>query len=121
MKSVQDYVEKMPPENRVILESVFLHIEESFPQLKQEFKWNQPMYTHEGTFIIGFSVAKAHFSIAPEEETLNLFIPAILKAGYTHSKKLFRIKYTDVIHTDLLDDIIHHNIESKKGFKTFWR
>ena len=36
---------------------------ERFPQLKQEIKWNQPMFTNHGTFIAAFSVAKKHFSV----------------------------------------------------------
>ena len=39
---------------------------EKFPQLKEENKWNQPMFNDHGTFIIGFSIAKGHIAVAPE-------------------------------------------------------
>ena len=40
------------------MEQIFTWIRHHYPHLKQEIKWNQPMYTEHGTFIIGFSVAK---------------------------------------------------------------
>ncbi|MCQ4950818.1 hypothetical protein NE646_14380, partial [Bittarella massiliensis] len=37
-----------------------------FPDLTPKIAWNQPMFTDHGTFIIGFSAAKAHLAVAPE-------------------------------------------------------
>ena len=46
------------------LEPIFEQIQKEFPNLTVELKWNQPMFIINGTFIIGFSVAKNHISIA---------------------------------------------------------
>ena len=40
------------------LSDMFSFIEASFPNLEKRIAWNQPMYTNDKTFIIGFSVAK---------------------------------------------------------------
>ncbi|MGR3742321.1 iron chaperone [Companilactobacillus sp. DQM5] len=47
--------------------NVLKWIHKEFPQLKPRIAWNQPMYTDHGTFIIGFSVAKNHFSVSAEK------------------------------------------------------
>ena len=46
------------------LEPIFEQIQKEIPNLTVELKWNQPMFIINGTFIIGFSVAKNHISIA---------------------------------------------------------
>ena len=46
------------PEKRDRMEDILNYIKGEFPQLEEVFKWNQPMFTDHGTFIIGFSIAK---------------------------------------------------------------
>ena len=93
-------------DHRSKMEKILRHIAEKFPGLKREIKWNQPMFTDHGTFIIAFSVAKNHLAVAPELEALNHFDERIKQAGYQRSKMLFRIKWTDEIDFNLLDKII---------------
>ncbi|TDM12736.1 iron chaperone [Macrococcus lamae] len=96
-------------------------VEDSYPDLQEELKWNQPMFTHHGTYIIGFSTAKQHISIAPEYKTMEQFKDAIQEAGYSQTNGLFRIKFSDEVNYDLLRAIIDFNMEDKKECKTFWR
>src|SRR6056297_1520519 len=107
--------------NREKLEEILIHISEKFPQLKREIKWNQPMFTHHGTYIIGFSTAKHHIAISPESLPLDKFRGDIEKSGYTTSKMIFRIKWTDDVDYKLLDKMIAFNLEDKKDMKKFWR
>ncbi len=97
------------------------YISNKFPQLKEEIKWSQPMFTDHGTFIIGFSVAKNHIAIAPEAIALNKFEDDVANAGYERTKELFKIKWTDEINYNLLEKIIKYNIVDKKDHKKFWR
>lgn len=55
-------------DNRKKLKNVLSWVNKNYPFLVTELKWNQPMFIDHGTFIIGFSVAKDHFSIAPEKK-----------------------------------------------------
>jgi uncharacterized protein YdhG (YjbR/CyaY superfamily) len=109
------------PEKRQRLESILNNIKEKFPGLQEEIKWNQPMFSHHGTFIIGFSVAKGHIAVAPEAAVVDLFQKEIEKAGYSHTQGLFRIKWTDPVDFDLLYKIVAYNIEDKKDMTRFWR
>jgi len=122
MKDFMTYLNNIDdPDKREKLESIFNYIKTEFPQLKDEIRWNQPMFTDHGTFIIAFSTAKNHISVAPEAEVLELFKEDIEKAGYSYTKQLFRIKWTDKVDYELLRKIIAYNIESKKDYNRFWR
>lgn len=106
---------------RQTLTPLFEWIYENFPDLDTTIKWNQPMFTHHGTFIIGFSVAKQHMSIAPEAAAIAQFKAQIVESGYTATDNLFRIKWTQDINYDLLKAIIAFNISDKANCTTFWR
>ena len=73
------------------LEPIFEQIQKEFPNLTVELKWNQPMFIMNGTFIISFSVAKNHISIAPEAVTLAIFTNDIKAANYEATNNLFKI------------------------------
>lgn len=45
----------------------------------------------------------------------------IEQAGYSQTKMLFRIKWTDEVDYNLLRKIAAYNIEDKKGMTKFWR
>lgn len=109
------------PEQKDRMEKVLSHIKKKFPRLDEEIKWNQPMFVDHGTFIIGFSVAKVHIAIAPEAIAIKRFEKEIRQAGYSYTKELFRIKWTDEVDYELLEKIVAYNIEEKKDMKKFWR
>lgn len=103
------------------LRNMFDWIESQYPELTPVVKWNQPMYSHEGTFIIGFSTAKAHFSVGLEGPVIRKFENRIAEAGYSYSKMIYRIKWTEAIDYNLLGDIIEFQKEDKAGLDRFWR
>lgn len=118
---MKEYLDKYSGEQQAFIQEIFDWISEKYPKLRQEVKWNQPMYTHEGTYIIAFSLSKAHMSVAPERKGMEVFSEKIEAAGYTQSKMLFRIKYAEKVNYELLSEIIEYNIKDKAGFTKFWR
>src|SRR5699024_4198802 len=121
METLQEYLDTIPnDENRAKLEQVIQWVTETYPDLKVEIKWNQPMMTHNGTFIISFSASSKHFSIAPELQVLEEFRDKLTEAGYSHSKALFRILWKQDVNYPLLEEIIERSIKFKKGSTTFW-
>ncbi|MBO0470488.1 DUF1801 domain-containing protein [Enterococcus sp. DIV0242_7C1] len=122
MADLSEFTEKISDsEQRQRLEGLFAWIKENFPQLETVIKWNQPMFTDHGTFIIGFSVSKKHMSIAPETVTLAAFKKDIEKAGYEHTDNIFKITWTQEIDFSLLKKIIDYNIQEKIDYTKFWR
>lgn len=66
METFKEFLSKIEnEENRNKLASILDFIQNRFSQLKQEIKWNQPMFIDHGTFIIAFSVSKEHIAISP--------------------------------------------------------
>ncbi|HHW30366.1 MAG TPA: iron chaperone [Clostridiaceae bacterium] len=122
MSDFKKYINSISdPDKQERMESILNYIHNTFPQLKEEIKWNQPMFTDHGTFILAFSMAKEHIAVAPEEKAIKIFEKEIEEAGYSHTKGLFRIKWKDKVDYDLLKKIVTYNIEDKKDMVRFWR
>ncbi|MGI6732629.1 MAG: iron chaperone [Anaerovoracaceae bacterium] len=122
MVEFQEYLNRIEnPEHKERMEGLLRHIADKYPDLKREIKWNQPMFSDHGTFIIAFSISKQHVAVAPEAVALDRFDEKIKQAGYTRTKMLFRIKWTDELDFGLIDEIIEYNIEDKKDMKKYWR
>ena len=109
------------PGQRNTLEGLLRWVRATFPRLVPRVAWNQPMFTDHGSFIVGFSVAKNHFSVAPEMVTMVKFAETIRRAGYDQTSMLFRIRWDQKIDYSLLEKMIRFNIEDKKNVTTFWR
>lgn len=108
-------------QNRARMEEILHWVAESFPGLGTRIAWNQPMFTDHDTFIIAFSVAKKHFSVAPEKAAINRFAEEIAKTGYECGKELIKIPWDGPVDYSLLKKIIEFNISDKKECTTFWR
>lgn len=108
-------------QHRSRVEEVLGWILDNFPKLTPRIAWNQPMFTDHGTFIIGFSVAKHHMSVAPEKAGIHHFSDEIVQAGYEYSKELIRIPWDSPVDYSLLKRIIEFNILDKAECSTFWR
>lgn len=122
MGAFTDFISRIEsPENKARLEAVLLWVKEKFPGLETRVAWNQPMFTHHGTFIIGFSLAKHHMAVAPERVAVEKFAEEMDKSGYSHTRELMRIPWDRPVDYDLLEKIIAFNIEDKEGCTTFWR
>ena len=118
----EDYLRKIEdPSQQDRVREVLTWVQTEFPQLKQRYAWNQPMFTDHGTFIIGFSVAKPHLAFAPEGPAMANFADQIAADRYNPGKKFGRIKWTQAIDYDLLHQIIAFNIADKANCTTFWR
>ena len=122
MEVFSEFVAKIDnPENRARVEEVLNWVANRYPQLEPKVAWNQPMFTEHGTFIIAFSVAKAHMAIAPEKVAITHFSEDIGQAGYEFTKDLIRMRWDKPVDFNLLERIIEFNIFDKAECSTFWR
>lgn len=122
MYKIKEFLSKIENEShRARVKEILDHIQDKYPELKLEYKWNQPMFTHNRTYIIALSVSKPHISISPEKKGMEVFKDDIKEAGYVGSKMLFRIKWEDDVNYNLIYKIVEYNMEDKKGLDTFWR
>lgn len=109
------------PFHRERTEEIFKWMKSNYPSLKTEIKWNQPMYTDHGTFIIGFSVSKKHIAVAPESVTITYVEDDIIETGYAYTKEIIRIPWKSPVNYALLKKMIDFNIEDKANCQTLWR
>ncbi|NGZ74525.1 iron chaperone [Saccharibacillus alkalitolerans] len=122
MENFAEYLDKIDdPLQKERTETVLNWVHETFPGLGRKVAWNQPMFTDHETFIIAFSTAKAHMSVAPETAAIERFAARIVQAGYSHTNQLFRIPWKASVDYELLRDIVAFNIEDKTDCQTFWR
>lgn len=122
MESFNKYLSTIEDVNhRSRIGEVLDWISNRFPDLVPKMAWNQPMFTDHGTFIIGFSASKQHFSVAPESRGIKRFSEEITKAGYSYSSNIFRIRWDETIDYALLERIIQYNRKDKADCSTFWR
>lgn len=122
MEVFNEYLENIDhPDHRERAEEILTWVLERFPDLEPVIKWNTPMFTDHGTFIIGIDHAKHHMSFAPEEVAMTRFSDDIEQAGYSSTKGLFRIKWTQPVNYELLEKIIAFNIQDKAEYTKFWR
>ncbi|MGM0175368.1 iron chaperone [Enterococcus sp. DIV0800] len=122
METFEDYLISI--ENvvhRDKLGNLLQEIIDKFPELETRIGWSTPMFTHHGTFIIGFSAAKKFFSVSPEVYCLNKFLKDVEKSEYSHTDNIFRIDWEQPINFALLEKMISFNITDKKDYEKFWR
>lgn len=122
MRPFDVYLDKIDnPEHKERMVLILDHIKDKFPNLVEEVKWNQPMFTDHGTFIVGFSMSKMHIAMSPETKTLELFEDEIKAAGYAKTKMLLKLPWASQVNFELIDKMIAFNIEDKKEMTNFWR
>lgn len=110
-----------PEAHRKRTKEIFRWIIEKYPRFETEIKWNQPMFTDHGTFIIGFSASKKHLAIAPEHAAIQYVEENIQKAGYDYTNEIIRIPWDSEVNYELLEGIIDFNVWDKANCTTFWR
>lgn len=122
METFRPYLDALnQPLQRERMEEVLSFIKITYPMLDTRIAWNQPTFTHQGTFIIAFAPFKAHMSMALEEKAMGVFQEQIKAAGYTSSKMLIRLPWDKPINYDLICQIIEYNMKDKEGLSSYWR
>ncbi|KZZ84327.1 iron chaperone [Bacillus sp. SJS] len=109
------------PAHRSRTEEILTWVATKYPKLERQIKWNTPMFTDHGTFILGISTAKHHLSVSPEEAGIAHFADDIAQAGYSSTKGLFRIPWNEPVNYELLEKMIKFNIEDKADYTNFFR
>lgn len=93
----------------------------TYPELELRIAWNQPMFTHHGTYIIGFSASSKHMAMAPERTTMIRFEPVMRERGTDFGKMFARQPWDKHFDYELLDAFIQHQLAEKQDVASFWR
>ena len=83
MTTFEDYLATLEKsEQREKMATLLTWIAQHYPDLTPVIKWKQPMFIEHGTYIIGLSASKHHFSLSPEAKTIRLFEDEIKAADF---------------------------------------
>lgn len=122
MKVFQEYLDNISNnDQQETVTDILNWVSQTYPKLVPVIKWNQPMFTDHGTYIIGFSISKKHLAVSPEVATMKKFAAEIEHANYDHTENIIRIKWEQAINYDLLAQMIDFNISDKSDYQNFWR
>ena len=119
---LDEYLETIPDDdNRERMVDVRVWVGLTYPELELRIEWNQPMFTHHGTYIIGFSAASKHMTMAPERATMIRFEQVMRERGTDFSTMLARQPWNRPFDYELLDAFIQHQLAEKQDITSFWR
>lgn len=122
IKTLDEFLATIPDDdNRERMVDVLVWVGLTYPELKLRIAWNQPMFTHHGTYIIGFSAASKHMAVAPERATMIRFEPIMRERGTDFGKMFARQPWNKPFDYELLDAFIQHQLAEKQDITSFWR
>lgn len=114
IKTLDEYLATIPNgDNRARMVDVLDWVSHNFPELELRIAWNQPMFTHHGTYIIGFSAASKHMAMTPERATMICFEQIIRGRGTDFGTMLARQPWDKPFDYELLDSFIRHQLNEK--------
>ena len=122
ISTLDEYLATIPnDDNRARMVDVLVWVGLTYPELELRIAWNQPMFTHHGTYIVGFSAASKHMAMAPERATMIRFEQVMRERGSDFGTMLARQPWTKPLDYELLDAFIQHQLAEKQDITTFWR
>ena len=122
ISTLDEYLKTIPnDDNRARMVDVLVWVGLTYPELELRIAWNQPMFTHRGTYIIGFSAASKHMAMAPERATMIRFEPVMRERGTDFGKMFARQPWDKPFDYELLDAFIQHQLAEKHDITSFWR
>ena len=122
ISTLDEYLATIPnDDNRSRMVEVLNWVAERYPELELRIAWNQPMFTHHGTCIIGFSAASKHMAMAPERATMIRFEPVMRERGTDFGTMFARQPWNKPFDYELLDAFIQHQLAEKQNITAFWR
>lgn len=121
ISTLDEYLETIPDDdNRARMVDVLVWVGLTYPELELCIAWNEPMFTHHGTYIVGFSAVSKHMAMAPERATMIRFEPAMRERGKDFGKMFARQPWNKPFDYELLDAFIQHQLAEKQAVTSFW-
>ena len=122
IKTLDEYVATIhDDDNRARMVDVLVWVGLTYPALELRIAGNQPMFTHHGTYIIGFSAASTHMAMAPERATMIRFEQVMRERGTDFGTMLAHQPWNKPFDYELLDAFIQHQLAEKQDVTSFWR
>ena len=120
IQTLDKYLATIPNgDNRARMVDVLVWVGLTYPELELRIARNQPMFTHHGTYIIGFSAASKHMAMVPERATMIRFEPVMREHCTDFGKMFARQPWNKPFDYELLDAFIQHQLTEKQDITSF--
>ena len=121
IKTLDEFLATIPnDDNRARMVDVLVWVGLTYPELELRIAWNQPMFTHHGTYIIGFSAASKYMAMAPERATMIRFEQVMKERGTNFGKMFARQPWDKPFDYELATAFIEHQLTEKQDITSFW-
>ena len=122
ISTLDEYLKTIPnDDNRSRMVEVLNWVAKRYPELELRIAWNQAMFIHHGTYIIGFSAASKHMAVAPERATMIRFEPVMRERGTDFDTMFARQAWNKPFDYELLDAFIQDQLTDKRDVTSFSR
>lgn len=112
IKTLDEFLATIPnDDNRARMVEVLDWVAQHYPELELRIAWNQPMFTHHGTYIVGFSAGSKHMAMAPERATMIRFEPVMRERGTDFGKMFARQRWNKPFDYELFDAFIQTSLK----------
>lgn len=110
MEEVDNYIAKLDPAQSAIITELRSLVVANFPQLKEEFKWNQPVYTLNGKDVAYIVATKggANFGLTKGAQ---LNDPKGLLEGTGKDMRHIKVASLDSIDLEYVEQLVDQAIE----------
>lgn len=108
-ESVDDYLDRFPPEAAGTARAILTLIRDSIPGLDLVIAWNVPMLKAGSGYVLGLSIARRHITIGPwGDDVIGRFADRL--EPYAHGTKSFNVPFDWPIDTTLLLDLVGYRL-----------
>lgn len=112
--SVDEYVASLPTGHAQTMRDLIGVALGADPRLTVKLSWNVPQVQLGKHYVIGFSAAKAHLSVAPWSQAVMATFADRL-AAFDPTDNLFRVAPGWVVDTRLIHDMVHARLDELGG------
>ena len=122
IKTLDEFLATIPnANNRARIVEVLDWVSQRYPEHELRTARNQPMFTHHGTYIIGFSATCRHMAMAPEHATTIRLEQAMRERGTDIGKMFARQPWNEPFDYELAAAFIDRQLGDKLETTSFWR
>ena len=111
--SIDEYIKRVPPEHREILQSVRETIKKAAPDCIEKISWGMPTF-YQGENLIHFAVHKTHLGLYPGDEAVVKFKTQLDNLGLIVNKGTIQIPFSIPMPYKLLTDITKYRVKQAK-------
>lgn len=117
--TIAEYIDAAPEAGRPHLRRLYALLKDAAPDAEEAIKWGTPFFV-EPRFLFSFSAHKAHLSLAPTAEALELFRDEI--GDYTTTTHFLKVRYAEDLPEELIRRIAEHRVRvvAEREDDGFW-